>query len=224
MLPRLDLGALATAPAALVVAVALAAALTGCHGAPTGDVGPSLPRAVAAAPPEATSTGPATAAVATGCPPLPSDCAAPIRPDFPGPRNSDGTSKRLPPAPPGEPGHSVVLCYDDFGTQAQAFRLLGMGWWSWEGGGSFEPGDRFDVRVVVFQGQARKEVESRYPTLKGQSDYRIVARDEALLYLDQAIAELTEMAAEAGPGEYDFGPSRQQLEQTRSTIIGCLPP
>ena len=100
--------------------------------------------------------------------------------------------------------------------------LVGDAWWSWETGGSFEPGDEFDVRVVVYQGRTREDIERRYPTIKDESDYRLIRRDAALRYLDEQIVELK--AIPAGPDEHDFGPLRRELEQVRSTIIACLPP
>jgi hypothetical protein len=99
--------------------------------------------------------------------------------------------------------------------------LLGDAWWSWEAGGSFEPGDEFDVRVVVYQGRTLDEVKERYPTVKGKGDYRLIQRDEAIRYLDDNIAELAAMSKD--PGEHDFGPLRRDLEETRSTIVECLP-
>ena len=84
-----------------------------------------------------------------------------------------------------------------------------------------EPGDEFDIRVVVPLGVTEKEVQDRYPTIRGRSDYRIVSRDVAILYLDRKITELRN--SPVGPKEYDFGPLRLKLQDTRSIILGCLP-
>lgn len=106
------------------------------------------------------------------------------------PRNSDGSPQILPPGPPSRPPHTLVLAYDDFGPQAMAFELLGMEWWQWEGGGSWEPGDRFEVRVVVYRGVAPEAVRAEYPTIEGRADHRIVSYDEALAYLERNMAQI----------------------------------
>lgn len=141
------------------------------------------------------------------------DCASP--------RNSDGTSKRLPSAPPSEKGRVVLFRYEDFGPQAMAGQLIGSQWWSWEAGGSFEPCDEFDVRVVAFDARAAQQAKQRYPTVRGESDYRLVERNEAIRFLDAQLAELATFPA--GPDEYDFAPLRRELERTRATIVACLP-
>ncbi len=146
---------------------------------------------------------------------------SPPNPDAPSPFNSDHTRKRLGPSPPGEPDHTILFRYDDFGPQVLASRLIGMDWWSWEAGGSFEPTDSFDVRVVVFRDRTVEQVAARYPTIEKASDYRLVSRESALRYLDEAERELR--ASPKGPDEYDFGPLISRLERTRATILKCLP-
>lgn len=148
--------------------------------------------------------------------------ACPVSVDFPSPTNSDHTPKCFPEASPADPGHTVVFGYDAFGPPSMQLGLVGSEWWSWEAGGSFEPGDRFDVRVVVYQGRNHAEVEKRYPTVRGKSDHRLLSREAALGYLDAKIVELGQMPR--GPDEYDFGPLKKELEGTRATILGCLPP
>jgi hypothetical protein len=159
--------------------------------------------------------------VAPKCQVLPNTCRRKDQPplkarlvDCPSPRNSDGTLKCLPPPPPNEPGHTLLFSYWDFGVQAMAGRLLGHSWWRWEGGGSFEACDEFDVRVVVFHDRTVREVTAKYPTIKGKSDYRIVSRESALRFIEEVLAELT-------PGEYIE--TRRLLEHTRSMILDCLP-
>jgi hypothetical protein len=75
--------------------------------------------------------------------------------------NSDGTPKRARPGPPNRPFETLVLDAEDFGPQASSFSLIGMQWWSWEGGGSWEPCDSFDVRVVVYRGLSLETVKLR---------------------------------------------------------------
>jgi hypothetical protein len=145
--------------------------------------------------------------------------ACPVSIDFPSPTNSDHTPKCFPEASPADPGHTVLFTIADFGPPSMQLGLVGTEWWSWEAGGSFEPGDRFDVRVVVFQGRSEAEVQKRYPTVRGKSDHRLLSRDAALRYLDAKIVELGQMPRD----EYDFGPLKKELEGTRATIVGCLP-
>jgi hypothetical protein len=106
------------------------------------------------------------------------------------PRNSDGSPQILPPGPPSRPPHTLVLDYDDFGPQAMAFGLLGMQWWQWEAGGSWEPGDRFDIRVVVYRGITLAAVQAEYPTVEGRADYRYVSYDDAMAYFERSMAEI----------------------------------
>jgi hypothetical protein len=106
------------------------------------------------------------------------------------PRNSDGSLQRLPPGPPSRPPYTLVLDYYDFGPQAMAAALIGMSWWQWEAGGSWEIDDRFDVRVVVHRGITTQEVMAEYPTVKGQADYRYVSYDDAMAFFDEHIAEI----------------------------------
>jgi len=136
------------------------------------------------------------------------------------PRNSDGTLQRLATAPPSEPGFTLLFTYQDFGPPVMAHALLGDDWWSWQPGGSFELGDRFDVRVVVYQGRTLQEVQAQFPTLRGESDYRYVARDAALSYLR---SNSTELAGASAPDQDWPQRLRLRLEATRNTILTCLP-
>jgi hypothetical protein len=149
-------------------------------------------------------------------PPLPRAA----NPNFPSPMNSDHTPKRLPPGPPGEPGQTVLFHYDDFGPQAMAGELLGSAWWSWEAGGSFEPGDAFDVRVVVHRPQPPDTLASAYPTIAGKSDYRFVNRTQALAFLEARLGELASIDAD---DPFDWRPLQQRLRQTQQIIQQCLP-
>lgn len=130
------------------------------------------------------------------------------------PRNSDGSLQILPPGPPSRPPHTLVLAYDDFGPQALAFELIGMEWWQWEAGGSWEPGDRFDVRVVVYRGMTLAAVQAEYPTVEGRADYRYVSYDDAMAHFDRAMAEIEDE------------PSLQQLHEelavTRTRVREAL--
>lgn len=129
-------------------------------------------------------------------------------------RNSDGSLQVLPPGPPSRPPHTLVLAYDDFGPQALAGTLIGAEWWQWEGGGSWEPGDRFDVRVVVYRGLSLAAVEAEYPTVEGRADYRYVSYDDAMAYFERGLAEVE--------GEPLLERLHEQLTATRARIRGAL--
>lgn len=143
------------------------------------------------------------------------DDAAPSR-ECSAPRNSDGTSKRSAPAPASEPGTTVLFHLEDFGPPSMQLGLLGDPWWSWERGGSWEPCDQFDIRVVVHRGALDDATRARFATVRGRSDYRYIERDAATRYLDGRIAELAEPADA-------FGSLRRRLELTRRTIDECVP-
>lgn len=208
--------------------LALGIFLSGCHKEPAADA-PKPVVVVPSAP--STTVGPRRdrdlpLAAATidprRCVEVPPPGPEVASPDWPSPRNSDGTLKRLPPGAPGEPGSTVLFRYDDFGAQSMQNGLLGSDWWSWEAGGSFEPGDAFDVRVVVHRGRTPEALAARFPTVKGRSDYRFVSRVDALAYLDRMIAELRAIGAQ--PDEkYDWRPAIRELEATRRIILMCLP-
>lgn len=196
-----------TRKAALLLVVA---GLCGCHStegtraraassAASGTAAPTAASAAGSAGARGTSassassntSAPDAASASRGAVPL-SRCRAlppdtrPPNPDFPSLRNPDHTLKRLPPGPPGHPGTTVLFRYFDFGPQSVHNGLLGHEWWSWEAGGSFEPGDVFDVRVVVYQKRTKKKVAAEYPTVRGKSDYRLIDRKAALAYLARA--------------------------------------
>lgn len=108
----------------------------------------------------------------------------------------------------------MVLDYDAFGPQAMANELIGMEWWSWSGGGSWEMCDAFDIHVVVYNDADRAQVAELYPTVEGKSDNRLVSRTDAIRFLDAQIADVA-----TAP---ELGGLRQGLERTRATIDECL--
>ena len=130
------------------------------------------------------------------------------------PRNSDGSPQILPPGPPSRSPYTIVLAYDDFGPQAMAFGLIGMDWWQWEGGGSWEPGDRFDIRVVVYRGLTLAAVQAEYPTVEGKADYRYVSYDDAMAYFERSMAEIE--------GEPSLERLHADLATTRARIRQAL--
>ncbi|APR82848.1 Hypothetical protein A7982_08197 [Minicystis rosea] len=139
-------------------------------------------------------------------------------------KNSDGTPKRAPAGPPSHPPETLVLAYDDFGPPAAAWELIGSQWWAWEGGGSWERCDDFDIRVVVFRGVPRKQVEMKFPSAqskadlveRGLADYRYVEHKKALAYLDHVLAEIA--------GTPELASMAESLRATRRRIVDALGP
>jgi len=109
---------------------------------------------------------------------------------------------------------ALVLDYADFGPQVMAEPLLGDEWYVWTRPGDLAPDDRFDVRVVVYQGD-RAAIERAYPTVPGRSDYRLVARSEAVRFLDRQLAELAAAGADLSQPERVL---RRRLEANRKRI------
>jgi len=131
-----------------------------------------------------------------------------------GERNSDGSPKRLAYAAPEQPGHTAIFDYDDFGPQGASHGLVGFAWWQWERGGSWEICDSFDVRVVVYRGRTRAQVEAAYPVVRWKSDYRYVEYRRAIGYLDRTLAEIG--------GDPALAQLRQDLTRTRGEIVRKL--
>ncbi len=145
----------------------------------------------------------------------PTDCAGKTK-------NSDGTPRTAPPGPPSSPPEALVFRYDDFGPQASAGHLLGQQWWSWEGGGSWQQCDDFDIRIVVYRDLARDVVEARYPSARskddlvrrGLADYRYVEYGEAIRHLDKELAFVA--------GEPELESLKRLLSATRERIVHGL--
>lgn len=133
--------------------------------------------------------------------------------------NSDGSPRVLPASPDDEPDFTLVLRYEDFGPPAAASKLLGPEWYTWSNACCFEPGDRFDVRVVVFAGLPRDEVTRRYPTEQGRADHRYVALDAALRYLAAEERSLAQIDPAEDPVLVEV---RAHLLRTRARIVSAL--
>jgi len=135
----------------------------------------------------------------------------------PATRNSDGSPRMLDRPRADQPGRALVLEYADFGPQVMAEPLLGFEWYAWTKPGDLAPDDRFDVRVVVFDGD-RRDIEHAYPTVAGHADYRLVARAEAVRFLDARISELA--GSDLSEPERRL---RQRLDATRRRIAAAFP-
>lgn len=129
--------------------------------------------------------------------------------------NSNGTPKTLPPGPPDLPGQTLQLDYWDFGPSAASGGLLGMPCWQWARCCCSELGDRYDVRVVVYRNLDLAQVEQRYPTVPGRSDFRLVSYDDALRYLDEHIEYLES-------DDVDIPTMLATLRATRARLVAEL--
>jgi hypothetical protein len=110
--------------------------------------------------------------------------------------NSDG-SLRVFPAAADLPGRAQLYEYGDFGPQAMAWQLLGMEWYVFSDCACFEPGDRFDVRVVVYGGgMSAATVRRRYPSGPALGDYRVVRAVEAIAFVREQLRDLESWAEE----------------------------
>jgi hypothetical protein len=129
--------------------------------------------------------------------------------------NSDGTPKRLPPSPPDLQG-ALVMSYEDFGPSVAAHELLGDEMYSWGHCGCAEPGDEFDIRVVVYRGRELADVQAAYPTAPNLSDYRYVSYDAAVAYLDKELADLGNPTEQDDPIMHKLA---ERLHATRADIV-----
>jgi hypothetical protein len=84
-----------------------------------------------------------------------------------------------------------VFDYDDFGPQVLASELLGPDCYSFGACCCMEPGDSFQIRVVVHRSAAeRSQVLTRYPSGTEQGDYRLVTLADARAYLRKNLTDL----------------------------------
>ena len=87
-------------------------------------------------------------------------------------------------------GHTLILDYNEFGPQVEAYELLGMQWWQWQPHGDSRP-RKYDIKVVVYKGIDLETVKEKFPVNQLQEqDYRYVKYSDALQYLDERIQEI----------------------------------
>jgi hypothetical protein len=111
---------------------------------------------------------------------------------------------------------ALVLEYADFGPAVMAHELIGDEWYPWSTPGDIGPDERFDIHVVVYDGD-RARIERTYPTVTDRSDYRLLPRTKAVAFLDASIADLAD--EHTGP----LSALRGRLQSTRSRILAGLP-
>lgn len=171
----------------------------------------------------APTSGPLLALLlAAGCtastPPPSRDTPTPIVAPAPE-RNSDGSARSFPPAPADLPGVAHVFRYEDFGPQALAGQLLGAEVYSFAAGCCFEPGDRFDVRVVVYaDATAEATARARWPSGPTVGDHRFVAAATALAFVQEQLRELGEW-----PVEDRIPTLERTLVTTRERLLARFP-
>lgn len=90
----------------------------------------------------------------------------------------------------------VILDYQDFGPPSMSHALLGHEWWQWQAHGDPDPRQTYPVKVVVYRGIPLADVKKRYPVnAQQEQDFRYVAYDTAITYLDQQIQYLRDWAS-----------------------------
>ncbi len=85
---------------------------------------------------------------------------------------------------------TMLLDYDDFGPQVAAHEIIGMAWWQWDQHGDPDPGEPYDIKVVVYRDISLEQVRELFPVReeKGQ-DYRYLSCEQAYSYLNETILE-----------------------------------
>jgi hypothetical protein len=84
----------------------------------------------------------------------------------------------------------VFLECSDFGPQALAYQLIGFEWYQWDSQGYEDPNYRYNIRIVVYDDpRGLDRIKTQYPTVNGKTDYRYVARSEAIAHLKRDIAD-----------------------------------
>ena len=130
--------------------------------------------------------------------------------------DTDGTPRwLLYPARATLPG-TLLLDYDDLGPDCAS--PVGSPWWQWAPGGSWEPDDTFDVRVVVHRGVPRVALAAAYPVIVNVSDYRYLDEHAAIAAIDEQLADL------AGETDEPLVDLRLRLLRTRARILAALGP
>jgi hypothetical protein len=118
------------------------------------------------------------------------------------------------------PSETLVLDYADFGPPSLSTELLGQEWYQWDNEGGPDPSSHFEVKIVIYQGIPLAKVQHLYPVDRDrQKDYRYLARDAALHWLDGKIEAFRHEKA-SDPSLFE--PLIQQLERTRRRIVDVL--
>jgi hypothetical protein len=119
----------------------------------------------------------------------------------------------------------LLLGYADFGVQSMAYELVGFQWYQWDSHGDLHPGTKYDIKVIVYKDIDLEEVQKLYPVDKDKKqDYRYVAYDKALEYLDQQMQQIEELQkSDSGRQNADlYEDLISTLGNTRSVIVNRL--
>ncbi len=134
-------------------------------------------------------------------------------------RNSDGSPQKFPPAPADLPGVAHLYAYEDLGPQALAAGLIGPEWYEFGEHCCFEPGDSFDIRVIIHTPEiSRDALRLRYPSGPERGDYRFVGAAEALAFVHSNLAEIS-----AWPAEDRIPALEATLTATRDRLLRQFP-
>jgi len=111
---------------------------------------------------------------------------------------------------------AILVDFWAFGPSAMSHGLLGQAWWQWDGEGHATEAANGTVWVVVHDDVPPDELATRFPVREAdQCDHRYVSVDEALLYLEDHIAELDGLGEEAP----EFAPLLETLRTTRQDLL-----
>lgn len=110
----------------------------------------------------------------------------------------------------------VKLTYNDFGPPALAEPLLGNDYQQWQNHGNSRP-RVYPIGVIVYRNLELEDVQSQFPASKDkQQDYRYIAYDKAVAFLNDAIESLEKHPEDSPPSLV------ARLKQTRATIETAL--
>ena len=117
---------------------------------------------------------------------------------------------------------TVLFRYADFGPQAIAYELIGYNWYQWDCSGCGDPRKQYDIRVVVYRNINLSKVKELYPIIIGETDYRYVAYDDSIDFLNKKIVELTNLLKTETDNSDLYSSLKDTLEKARNKIIQKL--
>lgn len=108
------------------------------------------------------------------------------------------------------------MSYQDFGPPALAEPLLGNDFWQWQNHGDSRPKD-YSIGVVVYRDLDLSRIKTLFPVIpEKRQDYRYVAYDNAVAFLEDAIRKIENHREDIPPSMIGT------LKQTHATITASL--
>jgi hypothetical protein len=72
-----------------------------------------------------------------------------------------------------------------------AWEFIGHDWYQWNSHGDPSPHVKYDIRIAVYSSGSQSDIQAHYPIIPEQlCDYRFVARDDALTYLEERLLDV----------------------------------